>query len=62
MTDNDPAPIPPIAPGDNECCNSGCDPCVLDLYAAELERYRAALRAWEERQAAKGTGEKTASS
>ncbi|GAB3538477.1 hypothetical protein GCM10027343_04300 [Noviherbaspirillum agri] len=60
--DHDPAPIPPVPPGDNECCNSGCDPCVLDLYAEELARYRAARQAWEERQAAKDKGPHTTSS
>ena len=34
----------PIPPGDGECCESGCSPCVWD-------RYYAALRAWEARQA-----------
>lgn len=56
LIDNDPPPVPPTCPGDDECCNSGCDPCVFDLYTEELERYRAALRAWEERQAAKDKG------
>lgn len=60
--DNDPAPIAPVPPGDNECCNSGCDPCVFDLYAQELERYRTELRAWEERQAAKEKAAHAASS
>ena len=54
MTDDaridDPRPLAPERPGDNACCDSGCDPCVYDLYARELEEYRAALRAWEERQ------------
>lgn len=47
---DDPRPLPPERPADNACCDSGCDPCVYDLYARELEDYRAALRAWEERQ------------
>jgi len=60
--DNDPAPIPPVPPGDNECCNSGCDPCVYDFYAHELERYRTALRAWEQRQAEKDKDAQTTAS
>ncbi|WP_232346447.1 MULTISPECIES: oxidoreductase-like domain-containing protein [Cupriavidus] len=47
--DRDPRPVPPERPGDNECCQSGCDPCVFDFYADEMERYRAELRAWEAR-------------
>lgn len=54
--DDDPPPTPPERPGDNECCQSGCDPCVFDLYAEELERYRAELRAWEERRARRAQG------
>ncbi|MDR6093832.1 MULTISPECIES: oxidoreductase-like domain-containing protein [Stenotrophomonas] len=46
MTDPDPRPIPPEAPGPNECCGSGCPLCVLDLYSEELQRYRQALAAW----------------
>jgi Oxidoreductase-like protein, N-terminal len=34
----------PIPPGDGECCESGCSPCVWD-------RYYDALRAWEAQQA-----------
>ena len=42
MTMNLEAPIPP-AP--NECCESGCDPCVWDIYYEEL-------RKWQEQQKA----------
>ncbi|MDR5824838.1 oxidoreductase-like domain-containing protein [Caballeronia sp. LZ043] len=34
-------------PGD--CCQSGCDPCVFDLYDEALARYRTELAAWEAR-------------
>ena len=47
---SDPRPQPPREPESWECCQSGCDPCVFDLYWAALERYEAALRAWEARQ------------
>jgi hypothetical protein len=47
---DDPPLVPPVSPGDDECCRNGCDPCVWDLYAGEMERYREALKAWEERQ------------
>lgn len=49
----DDPPLPPLPPADDECCRSGCDPCVFDRYAEELERYRAALKAWEDRHAGK---------
>ncbi|WP_061169254.1 oxidoreductase-like domain-containing protein [Caballeronia hypogeia] len=46
---DDPRPEPPERPSPEECCQSGCNPCVFDLYQEELERYRADLRAWEAR-------------
>lgn len=49
---DDPKPLPPERPGDNECCQSGCDPCVFDFYNDEMDRYRQELKAWEARQAA----------
>lgn len=48
---SDPRPQPPQAPEAGECCQSGCIPCVYDLYDEAMERYREALRAWQERQA-----------
>lgn len=50
---DDPRPVPPERPGDDECCGSGCDPCIFDYYYQELDRYREELRAWEARQAAR---------
>jgi hypothetical protein len=44
-------PQPPPTPDDGDCCGNGCDPCIWDLHAAEVARYRDALRAWEARQA-----------
>jgi len=49
--DDDPPPVAPTPPDDDACCGNGCDPCVYDLYDAARERYRAQLRAWQERQA-----------
>lgn len=49
MTDDDPRPVPPEPPLPGECCDSGCDPCVLDTYAEELRYYREQLARWLER-------------
>jgi hypothetical protein len=49
--DPDPRPVPPERPARDDCCQSGCEPCVFDLYDDALERYEAALKAWEERRA-----------
>jgi hypothetical protein len=52
---DDPPPTPPIRPDDEDCCHGGCDRCVFDLCAEALERYEAALRAWEARHRADRT-------
>jgi hypothetical protein len=54
--DDDPEPVAPVPPDDSECCGNGCDPCIFDLHAMERDRYFAALRAWQERRRARGTG------
>ena len=51
---DDPKPQPPQAPETWECCHSGCDPCVYDLYWQALERYEAALKQWESHRGAGG--------
>lgn len=56
MIKDDPPPVPPVPPDDNACCGSGCDPCIFDFYTEELQRYRAELQAWEERQRDKAPG------
>ncbi|MBW8832819.1 MAG: oxidoreductase [Burkholderiales bacterium] len=50
VPDQDPPPVPPLAPADDECCGNGCDPCIFDLYGIEQDRYFKELRAWKERQ------------
>lgn len=40
-------PQPPVAPDLDDCCRSGCNPCVFDLYDDALARYEKALAIWE---------------
>lgn len=30
----------PVKPDDSDCCNSGCHPCIFDVYEEQLKRYR----------------------
>jgi hypothetical protein len=46
---DDPRPVPPEKPLPADCCESGCDRCVLDIYAEEREDYEARLTAWKAR-------------
>ncbi|WP_244140111.1 oxidoreductase-like domain-containing protein [Caballeronia sp. BCC1704] len=48
---DDPRPTPPERPAPGDCCQSGCNPCVFDIYQEALERYQAQLRDWEARHA-----------
>ncbi|AYD65475.1 hypothetical protein YH64_024905 [Achromobacter sp. LC458] len=50
--DDDPIPVPPEPPAPDECCNSGCIPCVYDRYDEAMENYRQALKAWRSRHEA----------
>jgi hypothetical protein len=38
-----PSPIAPPQPGMDDCCRSGCTPCVFDLYEEAMARYRIEL-------------------
>ncbi|MDN2708426.1 hypothetical protein O0880_03210 [Janthinobacterium sp. SUN118] len=49
--DPQPQPQPPVKPGNDECCHSGCTFCVLEMYQEDLAAYEDALRAWQQRQA-----------
>lgn len=51
---SDPKPLPPREPALEECCGSGCDPCVFDRYQDALERYEEALAAWRRRNPGSG--------
>ncbi|MFL9997711.1 oxidoreductase-like domain-containing protein [Paraburkholderia sediminicola] len=39
-----------MQPDLDDCCHSGCNPCVFDLYDDALERYQLALAEWQARQ------------
>ena len=45
----DPCPEPPERPLPSDCCDSGCDPCVHDSYAEDMDDYRKELAAWRAR-------------
>ena len=47
--DADPMPVEPRRPASDECCHSGCQFCVQDLYEDQMDRYRADLAAWRAR-------------
>jgi oxidoreductase family protein len=36
-------PQAPREPDPQECCGKGCTPCVFDVYAEALQRYRTQL-------------------
>jgi hypothetical protein len=38
-------PRPPEKPHVEECCGSGCSPCIFDYYEDALERWEARVRA-----------------
>jgi hypothetical protein len=48
-SDDDPRPLPPNRPDDEDCCGGGCNPCIFDYYYEEMDRYREDLRAWQAR-------------
>ena len=41
----DDLPRPPVPPDPQECCQRGCDPCILDYYETALMRWEARIRA-----------------
>jgi hypothetical protein len=49
LPDNDPPPVPPRRPDNDECCGGGCNPCIFDAYEDARERYAAVLAAWRAR-------------
>ncbi|XP_011551319.3 NADH-cytochrome b5 reductase-like [Plutella xylostella] len=35
---------PPVEPKAEDCCNSGCNPCIFDVYEKQLQLYHKSLR------------------
>lgn len=31
---------PPVKPNESDCCNSGCNPCIFDVYEEQLKKYQ----------------------
>ena len=46
-SEDDPRPVEPERPLPSDCCDSGCEVCVHDLYAEQMQRYRELLAAWK---------------
>jgi len=46
----DEKPLAPPKPLPQDCCGTGCIPCVMDLYDEAMEQYRIDLANWEIRQ------------
>jgi hypothetical protein len=47
MSDSERPPVAPRQPDPEECCGSGCTPCVFDRYEQALERYYEQVRTWQ---------------
>ena len=47
--DADPRPQPPEKPLPGDCCDGGCDCCVLETHAQQMDVYRERLAAWHRR-------------
>lgn len=52
MAADDPEPQAPEKPLASDCCDSGCERCVFDIYADELADYERRFAAWSARRAA----------
>ena len=59
MDDPDPRPVPPEKPLPCDCCDSGCECCVLDVYADQLDDYREHMAAWLKRHPETGSTEQS---
>jgi hypothetical protein len=52
MATIDSCPVQPVPPQPEDCCHSGCMPCVFDWYEENMRIWRAAMAEWERRQTA----------
>uniref|UniRef100_A0A0G4FR80 Oxidoreductase-like domain-containing protein n=1 Tax=Chromera velia CCMP2878 TaxID=1169474 RepID=A0A0G4FR80_9ALVE len=43
-------PVEPMAPEKGDCCNSGCYPCVYDIYSDQLDKYNEDMDTWKEQE------------
>lgn len=43
-------PRPPREPHPEDCCGSGCEPCIFEIYEERLERWRERCRAIQAEQ------------
>jgi len=48
--EDDPPPVAPVRPEFDDCCGSGCNPCIFELYEQAVERFEAEYKAWEARR------------
>lgn len=53
-TADKPLPRPPREPDPADCCGSGCEPCIFEIYEERLERWRERCRAIREAEAEAG--------
>ena len=47
VTKKNPKPIEPREPDPDECCGSGCMPCVFDVYSEKMDKYKEELEKWQ---------------
>ncbi len=59
LSTHEPIKLPPAPrePELDECCGSGCDPCVFDLYEQRLERWESRCEALRQAAAQRQEGE-----
>lgn len=50
MANHDDVPEPPVKPLPEECCGSGCVPCIFDYYYDQLQVWEAKYGPAEENE------------
>ncbi|KAF3996008.1 oxidoreductase-like domain-containing protein [Glaciimonas immobilis] len=51
VNQQDIVPAEPLRPELDDCCASGCTPCIFERYEDDMERYRIRLQQWEDKNA-----------